>query len=42
MISLLTALLLASPAILHAADDSSQPKPNILFILADDFGWRHT
>lgn len=35
--ALLTALLLAPLAALHAVEPS---KPNILFILADDFGWR--
>ena len=34
-LTLLTALLLAPLAALHAADD----KPNILIILADDLGW---
>ena len=33
---LLTALLLAPLAALHAAD---APKPNIIFLLADDLGW---
>ena len=33
---LLTALLLAPLAVLHAADAS---RPNILFIIADDLGW---
>ena len=36
--TLLTALLLASPAALHAAAPPKQ-KPNVLFILADDLGW---
>jgi arylsulfatase A-like enzyme len=35
-IALLTALVLAPLATLNAADS---PKPNILFILADDLGW---
>lgn len=36
-ISILAALLLTPLTALHAADAS---KPNILFIMADDFGWR--
>ena len=37
---LLTALLLPPLAVLHAADASPKPadKPNILFILIDDYG----
>lgn len=35
---LLTMLLLASPAALHAADAPRPVKPNIIFILADDLG----
>ncbi len=35
---LLTALLLAPPAALHAAE-SSPSKPNIVLIFADDFGY---
>jgi len=35
-LTLLTALLLAPLAALHAAD---APKPNIIFLLADDLGW---
>ena len=37
-ILLLTALLLAAPATLPAADTARPAKPNILFILADDLG----
>ncbi len=36
-VSVLAAMLLATPASLHAADPS---RPNILFIMADDLGWR--
>ena len=36
---ILTALLLAPPAALHAADSTKPAKPNIVFILADDWGW---
>ena len=36
--TLLTALLLAPLAALHAAAPPKQ-KPNVLFILADDLGW---
>ncbi len=36
---LLTALLLAPLAALHAADS---PKPNIVLIMADDQGWGDT
>jgi arylsulfatase A-like enzyme len=35
---LLTALLLAPPAVVQAAD-APKPKPNIIVILADDLGW---
>ena len=35
----ITALLLAAPAVVPAADRSSQAKPNIVFILADDLGY---
>ncbi len=35
---LLTALLLSTLATLQAAG----PKPNIIFILADDLGWKDT
>ncbi|MFO1486354.1 MAG: hypothetical protein U1F71_23530 [Verrucomicrobiaceae bacterium] len=35
-LTLFTALLLAPLATLHAADT---PKPNIVFIFADDWGW---
>jgi len=35
---LLAALLLVFPAVLHAAD-ATPPKPNILYILADDMGF---
>lgn len=37
-LTLLTALLLALLAVLHAAD-VPKPKPNIIFILADDLGY---
>jgi len=36
----ITALLLAPLAALHAAGAATPVKPNILFILADDLGWR--
>ena len=36
---LLTALLLAPLAALHAADTAKPSKPNIVFILADDLGY---
>jgi len=39
-LTLLTALLLAPLAALHAADIAGAPKPNIVLILADDMGWR--
>ena len=35
-ITLLTALLLAPLAVLHAADTKPPAKPNIIVILADD------
>ncbi len=40
----LTSLLLAPLTALHAADAPKTPdrKPNIIFILADDLGWRDT
>ena len=37
-LALLTALLLAPLAVLHAAD-VPKPKPNIIIILADDLGY---
>jgi hypothetical protein len=37
----LIALLLAPPAVLHAAD-VPQAGPNVVFILADDLGWGDT
>ena len=37
----LTALLLA-PLTASATDKTTQPKPNIIFILADDLGWTDT
>ena len=36
---LLATLLLTSPAALLSADAIQPGKPNILFIMADDFGW---
>lgn len=36
---LLATLLLTSPATLLSADATQPGKPNILFIMADDFGW---
>ena len=36
---LLATLLLTSPATLFSADATQPGKPNILFIMADDFGW---
>lgn len=36
--TLFTALLLAPLAALHAAD-AAKPKPNIVYIMADDLGW---
>lgn len=38
-LTLLTALLLAPLAALHATETSTSVPPNILFILADDQGW---
>jgi len=38
-LTLLTALLLAPLAALHAADDSALTKPNIIYILVDDLGY---
>ena len=39
-LTLLTALLLVSLDLLHAADRVARPsKPNIIFVLADDLGW---
>lgn len=37
-LSLFTALLLAMLGPLHAAD-APKPKPNIVYIMADDLGW---
>ena len=38
----LVALLLASPAALHAAEPAKPPaKPNIVFVLIDDFGYEN-
>ncbi|MHB8898049.1 MAG: sulfatase-like hydrolase/transferase [Thermoguttaceae bacterium] len=34
----LTALLLAPPPVLHAAEPPAS-RPNIVFIFADDWGW---
>lgn len=39
--SLFIGLLLALPAALHAAE-ASKTRPNIVFFLADDLGWRDT
>ena len=39
IIPLLTALLLAPLATLHAGDTAQATKPNIIFILTDDLGW---
>lgn len=39
MFTLITALLLAPLAVLHAASAEPAPKPNILLILADDVGF---
>ena len=36
--TLLTALL--APASVHAADTPPTAKPNVIVILADDYGWR--
>ncbi len=38
-LTLLTALLLTSLASLPAAVAASAPRPNIVFIFADDWGW---
>lgn len=40
ILKLLTTLLLAAPAELHAAD-TPLAKPNIIVVLADDLGWGH-
>lgn len=40
-LSILTTLLLAPQAALHAADASEPSRPNILFLLADDWAWPH-
>ena len=39
ILRLLTALVVALPAAVHAADVPRQ-EPNIILILADDIGWR--
>ena len=38
-LTLLTALLLAPLAALHAADTKQSKRPNVIFILTDDQGW---
>ena len=41
ILTILIFLLLAPPAALHAADAPKPPRPNILFLLADDWAWPH-
>ncbi|KAB2639465.1 MAG: sulfatase [Verrucomicrobia bacterium] len=39
--AVVAALLLASPSALHAAEPPAPKRPNILFLLADDWAWPH-
>ena len=41
LLCLATVMLSLPEAILRAADDAPSRRPNILFLIADDWGWNH-